>query len=48
MHFGEIHSPSADLSSEIREIEFVVSEREAWDDMSALLRETGVQVQQCK
>lgn len=37
MHSGEIHSPSADLSSEK---EFVVSEREAWDDTSALRRET--------
>lgn len=40
MHSGEIHSPSADLSSENREKEFVVSEKEAWDNTSALRRET--------
>ncbi|XP_067277257.1 doublecortin domain-containing protein 2B isoform X2 [Pseudorasbora parva] len=39
-HSGELHSPSADLSNENREEEFVVSEREAWDDTSALQRET--------
>ncbi|KAK7140422.1 hypothetical protein R3I94_012894 [Phoxinus phoxinus] len=37
MHSGEIHSPSADLSSENGEKEFVVSEK---DDQSALRRET--------
>ncbi|XP_077092740.1 doublecortin domain-containing protein 2B isoform X2 [Siphateles boraxobius] len=37
MHSGEIHSPSADLSSENRE--GVVSKREAWDDTSTLRRE---------
>ncbi|XDV50527.1 hypothetical protein PO909_019574, partial [Leuciscus waleckii] len=40
MHSGEIHSPSADLSSENRDKEFVESEKEAWDDTSALRRET--------
>ncbi|XP_051773473.1 doublecortin domain-containing protein 2B isoform X3 [Ctenopharyngodon idella] len=39
-HSGELHSPSADLSNENREKEFVVSERETWDNTSALQRET--------
>ncbi|XP_067242659.1 doublecortin domain-containing protein 2B isoform X3 [Chanodichthys erythropterus] len=39
-HSGELHSPPADLSNENREKEFVVSERETWDDTPALQRET--------
>lgn len=36
---AELHRPSSDLSSENGEKEFIVSERETWDDTSAPQRE---------
>uniref|UniRef100_A0A9J8CWM9 Doublecortin domain containing 2B n=1 Tax=Cyprinus carpio carpio TaxID=630221 RepID=A0A9J8CWM9_CYPCA len=36
---AELHRPSSDLSSENGEKEFIVSERETWDDTSAQQRE---------